>query len=103
MRVCPYLFTFRVYPDNDTTLSAVGLYSLFGHFCPCQDEYTPIALSRACKNMKTTTPSTRVTRQVDFGLAFQYRRLDNHDGKTTSPEWCWATAPRALARAKAFA
>lgn len=28
LRVCPYLFAFRVYPDNDTTLSRGALFSI---------------------------------------------------------------------------
>lgn len=94
LRVCPYLFTFRVYPDNDTTLSRGALFSVRAFLSVPGRIHTHCFIPRL-QEYEDYDPSDPAGQ-----LALQYRLFDNHDGKGPSPGWSWATAPKALARAK---
>lgn len=94
LRVCPYLFTFRVYPDNDGTLSRGALFSIRAFLSVPGRMHTHCFIPRL-HEYEDYNPSDPAGQ-----LALQYRLLDNHDGKGPSPEWSWATAPKAITRAK---
>lgn len=94
LRVCPYLFTFRVYPDNDNRLSRGALFSIRASLSVPGRMHTHCFVPRL-HEYEDYDPSDPAGQ-----LALQYRLLDNHDGKGSLPEWSWAIAPKAIMRAK---
>lgn len=94
LRVCPYLFTFRVYLDSGTTLSRGALFSIRAFLSMPGRIHTHCFIPRLqeYENYNPSDPAGQ--------LALQYRLLESHDGKGSSPEWSWATAPKALTRSK---